>query len=152
MEKVAVAENSDTLGNNQIEAGQISLFIFEYHNRRSNDASEVDATVYWAQKATVLTPDLWNEIGATTISTVPGGDILTVSPPIIWNGADIPDTGHYCFIAIIGNNQDPAPIPAVFPDPDSYRAFLKNNNNVTRRNFNVVDNKPDDQDLFFFPS
>lgn len=96
------------------------------------------------QSATVLTPDLWNEIGVTNMTTVPAGDILTVSPPIPWSGEDIPVTGHYCFIAIIGNDQDPPPKPADFIDLNSYRTFPKNNNNVTRRNFNVVDNEPDD--------
>ena len=58
--------------------------------------------------------------------------------------ADIPATGHYCFVAgLIGNAQDPAPAPGRFPRLEQLHAvFIRANNNVTWRNFNVVNNVP----------
>jgi hypothetical protein len=65
-----------------------------------------------------------------------------VSNAIPWLAADIPDSGHYCFVGLVGNEQDPPPDPTSFGDFDNYRSFIRNNNNVTWRNFNVVDDEP----------
>ncbi len=55
--------------------------------------------------------------------------------------ANIPAPGHYCFVAVAGNAQDPKPGLASFPTFDEYLAFV-NNNNVVWRNFNVVPGPP----------
>ncbi len=73
---------------------------------------------------------------------IPAGDVLTVSDAITWQADEIPGPGHYCFVGLIGNAQDPAPNPAEFLDWQTYRTFIRNNNNVTWRNFNVVNNAP----------
>ena len=49
-----------------------------------------------------------------------------------------PGTGHYCFVAIVSTADDPAPPLADLVDFDNFLAFIRNNNNVTWRNFNVV--------------
>jgi hypothetical protein len=82
------------------------------------------------------------------------GDILTVSSPITWLKANIPATSHYCFVGIIGNDEDPAPDPSDLLNWDNFRRFIRENNNVTWRNFNVVDNVPDpsvDPDFIVLP-
>ncbi len=76
-----------------------------------------------------------------SIPSVPVGDILTVSDPIIWKAQHIPKPGHYCFIGLIGNELDPAPKPAEFNIWNNYYRFIRDNNNVTWRNF-LVENKP----------
>jgi hypothetical protein len=86
----------------------------------------------------LLTPDLWTLVGNVNIPNVPVPDVLTVSNAIPWLTADIPAPGHYCFVGLIGNEEDPAPLTADFLDWDNYRAFIRENNNVTWRNFNVV--------------
>jgi hypothetical protein len=111
-------------------------------NRGGSDASNVTATVYWSPPSTLVTPDLWSLVDSTTIASVPTGDLLTVSDAIVWPSAEIPATGHYCFVALIGHAQDPAPAPADFLDWDNFRLFIRANNNVTWRNFNVVNNVP----------
>ncbi|NUJ79774.1 hypothetical protein HUN39_06970 [Methylocystis sp. FS] len=111
-------------------------------NRGGSAANNVEATVFWAPPSTLLTPDQWNPLGSTTLPSVPTGDQLTVSDAIQWQAADIPAPGHYCFVALIGATGDPAPAPADFLNWDNFRSFIRNNNNVTWRNFNVVNNTP----------
>src|SRR5690606_30962284 len=67
-----------------------------------------------------------------------------VSDAIIWERENLPPQGHYCLVAIIGTDADPAPLPTDFGDWTKFQRFIRDNNNVTWRNFNVVDNQPDD--------
>jgi len=106
-------------------------------NRGGEDGLNVRATVYWSDSATIPTPSTWREIGSTTIETVNQGDRLKVSLAIPWNRRDIPPTGHYCFICLIGNDRDPAPERVDFVNWDNYERFVRNNNNVAWRNFNT---------------
>lgn len=133
--------NSATLGS-EAELGQDNYIYVRMRNRGGSAASNVKATVYWAPVSTLVTPDMWNLIGSTTLSSVPTGDLLTVSDAITWPSADIPAEGHYCFVALIGNAQDPAPAPTDFMNFSNFRTFIRANNNVTWRNFNVVNNTP----------
>ena len=99
--------------------------------------------MYWARPATLLTPSGWTRVGEpTVIPSVAGASVLSVSPAIVWPKADIPAAGHYCFVALISSAEDPAPAPADFLDWDQYRAYVARNNNVTWRNFNVVQPLP----------
>ncbi len=112
-------------------------------NRGASDANGVTATVYWSEVATLVTPDMWNLIGTTAPVNVPQGDTLVVAGPLTWPESDIPATGHYCFVAILDHPQDEAPpIPGPL-DWDDFRAFIRNHNNVTWRNFNVINDIPD---------
>lgn len=54
--------------------------------------------------------------------------------------------GHYCFVGILDHPQDPAPNPGDLLDFDTFRRFIRENNNVTWRNFNVVEPDPSDPD------
>jgi hypothetical protein len=51
-----------------------------------------------------------------------------------------PDVYVRDFVGDIGTANDPAPNPADFLDWTNFRRFIHDNNNVTWRNFNVVDN------------
>jgi serine protease len=141
-------ENSNTLGD-EAQAGQDNYIYVRARNHGRSDATNVTIALYWAPPATLLTPDLWEPIqpkpGQSGVSVdfpmgrdVPTGNILTVSDEIVWPSANIPGPGNYCFIAFISSPQDPAPKPADFKDWDNYRRFIRDNNNVTWRNFNVV--------------
>ena len=80
------------------------------------------------------------------------GDVLQVSGPITWPHSSIPSAGHYCFVAIAGSANDPAPPLATLtaptpgnPVPNSWDRFLRfvgANNNVAWRNFFVVSPDP----------
>ncbi len=134
-------ENSVTLGS-QAEAGQDNYIYVRVRNRGGSDAAHVTAAVYWSPPATLVTPDLWHPIGQTVIANVPSGRVLTVSDAIVWSSIDIPATGHYCFIALVGHAADPAPAPADLMDWTNFERFIRSSNNVTWHNFNVVDNQP----------
>ncbi len=135
-------ENDATLGFTA-EIGQDNHIYVRVLNQGGSAASSVDATVYWSPVSTLVTPDLWTLVGTTTIPTVPIGEQLTVSNAIVWSQAAIPGPGHYCFVGLIGNAADPAPSPADFLNWENFRRFIRENNNVTWRNFNVEDNDPD---------
>lgn len=134
-------ENDMTLGY-EAEAGQDNFVYVRVRNRGGSDATDVAATVYWAPPSTLLTPDLWTLLGSATLPSVPMGDLLTVLDGITWPSAAIPAPGHYCFVGILSTARDPGPAPADFFDWDNFTTFIRNNNNVTWRNFNVVDNVP----------
>lgn len=134
-------ENDPTLGF-EAEAGQANFIYVRVRNRGGSAAANVTATVYWSPVSTLVTPNLWTLVGSTTFASVPMGEVLTVSAAITWPSAAIPATGHYCFVALIGNAQDPAPAPTDFLDWNNFTQFIRANNNVTWRNFNVVNNVP----------
>ncbi len=62
-----------------------------------------------------------------------------VTDPLTWAEADIPGEGHYCFVGILDHAADPVPVLPSPTDWDGFRAFIRNQNNVTWRNFNVID-------------
>jgi hypothetical protein len=135
-------ENDNTLGTDA-EIGQDNFVYVRALNQGGTDAANVTASVYWSPPSTLITPDLWTLVGNVAIPNIPMGEILTVSDKITWPQAAIPGDGHYCFIGLIGNAQDPAPDPADFINWDNFIRFIKDNNNVTWKNFNVHDNDPD---------
>ncbi len=135
-------ENRKDLGD-PIHAGHDYSLYVRIRNRGGTEARNVSVTVYWSEASTLVTSDLWTLIGTTVAPAVPAGGILTVSPSITWPQAEIPGAGHYCFVAIIGNTMDPAPALADFRTWELYRRYIRDNNNVAWRNFNVVDSEPD---------
>jgi hypothetical protein len=82
---------------------------------------------------------MWNLIGSAQFADVPPGRIVQVSDPgITWSQASIPAPGHYCFVATVGNADDPAPDPAAFASFDEFVTYIYAHNNISWRNFNVV--------------
>lgn len=135
-------ETSMTLGY-EAEGGQDNYIYVRMRNRGSSDAIGVTATIYWSEVSTLVTPATWHVIGTTAPVNVPQGDTLVVVGPLTWPAAQIPATGHYCFVGLLHHAQDPAP---PIPGPTDWNGFtgmIANQNNVTWRNFNVVDEIPD---------
>ena len=86
-----------------------------------------------------MTPNLWNLIGSAYYPDVPPGSVVQVSNPgITWPADQLPGSGHDCFVATVGNKEDPAPNPANFATFDDFVNYIYANNNITWRNFNVV--------------
>ncbi len=135
-------ENSNTLGSSVVAATDHFVYV-RMRNQGGSAATNVNATIFWSPPASLVTPDLWTEVGTTTLATVPNGNQLTVSDAITWPAASVPAPGHYCFVGLIGNALDPAPSPADFGDWTNFQRFIRDNNNVTWRNFNVIDAEPD---------
>lgn len=135
-------ENSSTLGY-EAEAGQDNYIYVRVKNRGGADANNVTVTVYWSEVSTLVTPASWNLVGTTTPFNVPQGDTLVVADSIVWSSTNIPATGHYCFVGVIDHPGDPAPPLPPATDWAGFTDFIRNQNNVTWRNFNVVDVDPD---------
>ncbi len=138
-------ENSEVLGYT-VEAGQDNYIYTRVRNRGSAAATNAVVTVYWSEVATLVTPDMWHLIGSQTLANVPTGNLLTVADPITWTSGSIPAAGHYCFVATVGTADDPVPPLATFNNFDNFETFIRNNNNVTWRNFNVEGMSPNPSD------
>ena len=134
-------ENDATLGSTA-EAGQNNFIYARVLNQGGSNAANVAVTVYFSEVATLVTPDLWTLIGSATLPVVPTGEVLTVSPAITWPAAGIPGPGHYCLVGLVGHPSDPAPTPGDLLNWNNFTLFVRANNNVTWRNFNVEDNDP----------
>jgi serine protease len=132
-------ENLNNLGH-EATAGQDNYVYVRAKNRGGSDGPGTSAQVFWAPPSTLVTPDLWQPVGTLAMPNLPTGDTLMAAGPITWADADITAPGHYCFVAILSQSHDPGPDPIDFLDWDNFRAFIRNNNNVTWRNFNVVPN------------
>lgn len=130
-------EGSMTLGY-EATAGQDNFIYTRVRNRGAVAAGTTTITVYWSEVAMLVTPDMWNLVGSATLPSVPTGNVLTVADEIVWDQADVPATGHYCFVAVVSTANDPAPPLTDLVNFDNFRAFIRNNNNATWRNFNVV--------------
>lgn len=135
-------DDSNSLGSS-VEFGQDNYIYVRMRNRNTVDANNTTATVYWSEPSTLVTPDRWHLIGTTAGISVPAGDALVVAGPITWPSAQIPASGHYCFVGILNQASDPAPLVPPPTHWDGFRAFIRNNNNVTWRNFNVIDDVSD---------
>ncbi len=111
-------------------------------NRGGVDATNIEARIYWTEPSTLMLPETWNEIGTVLIPSVPAGDVLTVSPGLLWNAADVPLTGHYCFLAEIVDPFYPTPMKTAMADWGAFVHFVRSENNVVWRNFHVIECTP----------
>ncbi|MDQ3838747.1 MAG: S8 family serine peptidase, partial [Thermoproteota archaeon] len=136
-------ENSLTLGS-EVESGQDNFVYVRLKNRGARSAQNVSVTIFWSEVASLVTPDMWRHIGTIHGINVPEGNRLIVAGPLLWLSADIPRTGHYCFVAVVDHHLDPAPPPPSLVDFTNFEAYIRENNNITWRNFNVVENIPPD--------
>jgi hypothetical protein len=135
----ANAANRDRIDlSDDVEAGQDNYVYVRLRNRGPRPAADVTVTVYWSEVATLITPNMWNKIGSQTLASVPAGNYLTVTPAITWQAANIPQPDHYCFIGVVGTRTDPEPDLAPLANWDAFLAFIRGENNVTWRNFKVV--------------
>lgn len=139
-------ENDDTLGS-VVEHGQDNHVYVRMRNRGLGAGTATRATVYWSEVSTLVTPDMWHLIGTTAPVDVPVGNTLVVTPELVWPKTQLPVTGdHACFVAVLDQAADPAPpIPLAGPafDWNAFVNLVRAQNNVTWRNFNVVDVAPD---------
>ena len=125
-----------------VESGSPNYVYVRGLNQGNSDATGTTATIYWSEVSTLLTPDMWNLVGTIPMPLLPMGEQLVCADAFTWPAGSVPATGHYCFVGLLDHPQDPAPPLADFSSFDNFRTFIRNNNNVTWRNFNVVDVDP----------
>ncbi|NJM30793.1 MAG: hypothetical protein HC855_12460 [Rhizobiales bacterium] len=105
-------ENSASEGYT-VQGGQDNFIYVRALNQGPVDAAGATATVYWSEVSTLVTPDLWNLVGTVNMPVIPQGEVLTCADALTWSSADIPATGHYCFVGLLDHLNDPAPGPRI---------------------------------------
>jgi len=134
-----------------VESGSDNYIYVRALNQGNAVATGTIATIYWSQPSTLLTPDMWTLVGNIPMPDLPTGETLVCADAFTWPAAQVPATGHYCFVGLLDHPQDPAPPLAAFSDWNNFRSFIRENNNVTWRNFNVVDVDPSAPELAPMP-
>jgi hypothetical protein len=133
------SENRDNyeLGHHIVE-GQDHYVYVRIKNRGNAIGSNVTAKVFYSEPSTLITPNNWQYIGETSPINVEADDRLYIPCPIQWNESEVPEPGHYCFIAVIENWDDPIQPVEELNEIDNFSDFIKNNNNIAWRNFFVL--------------
>jgi hypothetical protein len=132
----ASAQDRDDLGE-AVEYGQDNFIYLRVQNRGTS-ATSGSVKVYWSPPSTFPTPASWNLLGETAIPSLTPNE-FKVAGPIRWDKDDIPATGHYCFIALVNSGSDPAPDKSMISTLTDFHNFIKESNNATWKNFNVID-------------
>lgn len=136
----AAAQQSDTLGN-PVASGQDNFIYLRVQNRGTQPTSGT-ARVFWANPSVLPAPASWTEItDAANPIVIPAVNPqeMKIIGPVVWEKADIPGKGHYCFVGLINSGNDPAPDPATIHTIDDYYNFIRQSNNATWKNFDVTD-------------
>lgn len=121
-----------------VEKGQDNFIYLRVQNRGPGDGSGT-ASVYWAKPSTLPQPKDWTRIGASvSIPAVKPGSVAVVGP-VVWRSIEIPEIEHYCFVAIIDSTDDKAPDHTSISSIDAYYRLIREKNNVTWKNFDVID-------------
>jgi hypothetical protein len=70
---------------------------------------------------------------------IPTANVLTVSKEYAWTFVQLGTATHYCFVGLAGNALDPAPDITYLKSLTwaQYEQFIRANNNITWRNFNM---------------
>jgi len=140
--------DNNSLSDNPAPGANCYLY-FRALNRGGITATGVKVRIFYTDPSTLITPQSLIEIGVFDFPDIPTGDILTLSSAQLWTA---PSTaGHYCFVAFITCDQDKYFDPMGLVDyltanPTSwtwntYFDFIRNNNNVTWKNFDIVEMK-----------
>jgi len=128
--------NDNTLGH-MAEFGQDNYIYIRLQNR-GNIPNDATVHIYWSPVSSFVDPSSWNYIGDIIVPDVAPGD-FKVSDALVWPSAEVPAEGHYCFVGVVDCPLDPAPPIPTFGDINDFYDYIRNNNNVTWRNFNVED-------------
>ncbi|KAH6649474.1 peptidase S8/S53 domain-containing protein [Chaetomium tenue] len=112
-------------------------------NRGSSPAQDTTATVYWAEPATLVTPEMWNVVGSVEVGDVAEGGVFVVAPAVEWTapGDGAGGSGGYCFVAVVGAGTDPVPV-LTGGFEEFVAGVVQGSNNVAWRNVGVVSAPP----------
>jgi hypothetical protein len=130
--------NSDTQSDPSVLTNQTNYVYLRVWNRGA-DAKNVFALVYWSLPSTLVSPAIWTLVGSAYFPDVPAGSVVQVSNPgITWPADQLPGLGHNCFVATVGDADDPAANSGSFASYNDFVNYIAAHNNITWRNFNVV--------------
>ena len=129
--------DSPNLGGNA-RPSQNNYIYVRMKNRGGVPSLNTRAAVYWSEPATLVMPAAWQLIGTTSPVDVPPNNVVAVSPELVWSAGQVPATGHYCCVAVLASDQDPAPALPPAGDWQGFLDFITGQNNVAWKNINVV--------------
>jgi serine protease len=132
-------------GATDVKVGQTNFVYVRVSNRNAQPAPSAKVFVYWSEVLTLVTPDKWKQVNTSlnpATVNVPASAALVPATTITWSTNLPPATGHYCFVASVTHPADPEPLSFPFGPGsftwDEFFQYIKLNNNVTWRNFDVV--------------
>lgn len=117
-----------------IKFGQPNYVYLRLQNR-GYAAAPADVDLYYTLPSTLPAPASWTLIGSLTTPSIVPGEFL-VAGPIPWN--TVPQPGHYCFVAVLGTSGDPKPDIQSIQTVNDFYNFIRQNNNATWKNFDVI--------------
>jgi len=117
-----------------IEIGQPNYIYVRVRNR-GYSSSNATVDLYWTFPSTLPTPASWKSLGSIALPQI-APDTVACAGPLIWSEG-IPAQGHYCFVGVLRNAQDPAPDLAAVTTVDQFYDLIRLNNNVVWKNFDV---------------
>jgi hypothetical protein len=120
-----------------IEIGQPNQIYVRAQNR-GYSASGAEIDIYWTLPSTLPNPASWTLIGTIPMPSIAPGR-HGVAGPLEWPADQIPAKGHYCFVGVLGNIQDPPPDLTAVTSINDFYDLIRENNNVVWKNFDVDD-------------
>ena len=137
--------------NHMVQAGGAPNYLYvRMLNRTGHTATKARATVYWAPISPLILPSDWHLIGTSVAVPIPGvvnpGDphTMVVAELPVWTplASEFPPSGHACFVAVLDDPNDPAPVFFATPGASTvtdaqFAAALGRYNNAAFRNFTV---------------
>lgn len=134
----------------QAEDGQENYIYLRVQNRGAL-AGDCTATVYFTNPGMFSNPTNWKKITKDPVAILdlkPGE--FRVIGPIVWPDSLIPAGGHYCLIAVLDSPGDPAPnLDSIHSDEDFVK-MVRDKNNVSWKNIDVVDVVPGGSSSYSF--
>ena len=130
----------------QIEDGQDNFIYLRVENKVCSTPVPADSPIaylFYKSSATTLNPSQWLSVGLPlALPLIQSGEQQIVGP-IVWPKEDIPTVAadeklHFCFICYLQSSHKIINIPLNFPSGEAFKSFLSSHNNLTQRNFNVV--------------
>jgi hypothetical protein len=125
------ASTAFTANGSTVEAGQPNFVYVRVSNRNPAAASNAKVKVYWAPPASLVTPLDWKAVAAAPVVVNVAALTTLVPAPVITWSANLPPTGHYCFIAIVDHPLDPEPLTPIDGD-GSFHGFTPTVSHASR--------------------
>lgn len=100
-------------------------------------AGNTTVKVYMVRMGTFELPSQWIYIGSIFAANIPAGG-KRVCGPLIFDLSNIPNYGHYCFVAVADDPLDPAPNINLINVVGEFQQFVMKSNNIAWCNTNVI--------------
>ncbi len=133
-----------------VEDGQTNYIYLRVQNR-GTQTGDCTADVYFTDPGMFANPDNWIKVNSdpVQIQDLQPGEFRIVGP-IEWADADIPNSGHFCLIAVLDSPNDPAPDLGTINSSSDFTQMVRDRNNVAWKNVQIEDVIPGGSSSFSF--